>query len=561
MKNKIIARIAMAQVNFTVGDLRGNAEKIIYAIDGAVKKDVDIITFPELSITGYPPEDLLLKKQFIEDNIKELKNIAKYTRDIVAVVGFANSSKGKIFNSAAVLHNGKIRGTYNKMLLPNYGVFDEKRYFAQSKMDEMAFNANGLIFGVNICEDIWHSEDTLGLYNKLKAKLLLNINASPYYAGKINLREDIVKKVAKNNKIVVSYNNLVGGQDELVFDGQSLFVDAKGSIIARGEAFKEDLIIIDMPFEIGKVNRSKNLVLIDHVFKSDKVVLEKRFAKKPGELNEIYSALLVGLRDYVKKNNFKKVILGLSGGIDSSITAAISVDALGKENVIGVFMPTEITSNESFVDAKALADNLGIQFMEIPIGDIYDHYLGLLKTAFEDLPKNIAEENLQARIRGNVLMAISNKFGYMVLTTGNKSEVSCGYCTLYGDTAGGFAVLKDVPKTLVYRLSEYRNAISVVIPSNVLIKAPTAELRPNQKDTDSLPPYDILDKILKLYVEDDVPFQKIVRRGFDKELVKKVISLVDNSEYKRRQGPPGVKITPKAFGRDRRMPIINRYRE
>lgn len=559
MNNIITLRLAMAQANFTVGDLKTNSEKIVRYINESLALGSDIVTFPELALTGYPPEDLILKKQFVEDNLLYLKRIADSVKNIVAVVGFVNRSRNDIYNSAALIYKGKIRGIYDKMLLPNYGVFDEKRYFSPGKK-ALAFNVEGVVCGVNICEDIWHSELTVKGLKSLGVKLILNINASPYYAGKINLREAIIKKAAKDTAAVVSYNNLVGGQDELVFDGQSLLVDGKGNVLTRGGAFKEDLIVFDINFKKPQKTSSKKIVNLDYIVKNKKIALHQRNIRKPLELEEIYSALVLGLRDYVRKNNFKKVVLGLSGGIDSSLTAAIASDALGKENVYGVFMPSGFTSKESFIDAKELVDNLGIEFHEIPITGLFEKYIEVLKEIFKGLPENIAEENLQARIRGNILMSLSNKFGYIVLTTGNKSEVSCGYCTLYGDTAGGFAVLKDVTKMLVYRLSEYRNTISRVIPEHTITREPTAELAPNQKDADSLPPYDVLDKILKLYVEEDSSIQDIVKIGFDKGLVERVIMLVDNNEYKRRQAPPGVKITPKAFGRDRRMPITNRYK-
>lgn len=549
----------MVQLNFTVGDLKGNSEKIINSIKAAKSKGVDIVTFPELSITGYPPEGLLLKKQFIDDNLYYLNKIKDATEDIVAVVGFANRLKDNIYNSAAVIHKKKVLGIYNKMLLPNYGVFDEKRYFAPGETS-LLFNLNGIIFGIGICEDIWHDEVTLKPLASGGAGLILIINASPYYEGKINLRESVVKKVAKKYKTAISYNNLVGGQDELIFDGQSLFVDEKGKILLKGDAFNEEMVILDVELKKYLKKVSHKVINIPHYINPKKETISKKAPHKLSELEEVYKALTMGLRDYVMKNNFKKVVLGLSGGIDSALTAAIAVDALGKENVFGVFMPSEFTSEESFIDAKLLARNLGIDFHEIPINALFDGYLGSLDKIFGNMPKNIAEENLQARIRGNLLMALSNKFGYLVLTTGNKSEISCGYCTLYGDTVGGFSVLKDVPKTLVYKLSEYRNSVSKVIPGNVFTKAPTAELRPNQKDTDSLPPYDTLDKILKSYIEDNKSPQEIIKEGFDGKIVNKVISMVDNNEYKRRQAAPGVKITPKALGRDRRMPVTNRYK-
>ncbi len=553
-------RIAIAQINCTVGDLDGNSEKISRYIQRAKGSGVDIISFPELALTGYPPEDLLLKPKFIEDNLKKIKELSKSVNDIVAVVGFVDRKGRDIYNAAAIIYNAKIYGIYHKMLLPNYGVFDEKRYFNPGD-NPLVFKFGKFIFGVNICEDIWHKEGPTKQQALAGAELILNINASPYHAGKIKEREEIIRKQAKASRLFIAYTNLVGGQDELVFDGQGMVVNDSGRIVSRAGAFKEDLLIADLNIPVKKLRLSKRIITIaDGLPSKDRAPLSRKGLSPLEAVAEIYQALLLGLRDYVTKNGFQKVVIGLSGGVDSSIVAALAVDALGKENVIGVFMPSRYSSSESEVDATQLAGNLGIKFITIPIEQIYKIYLMVLEPHFLGQDKDITEENLQARIRGNILMALSNKFGWLVLTTGNKSEMSTGYATLYGDMAGGFALIKDVPKQLVYKLARYRNSLSLVIPERVLTKEPTAELRPNQKDRDTLPPYETLDPILKAYVEEDKDLAKIISSGLDKETVSRVLNMVDKSEYKRRQSPPGIKITPRAFGRDRRMPITNKYR-
>jgi len=558
MKNSL--RIALAQINCTVGDLEGNTQKIIQYVHRSAGFGVDIIAFSELAITGYPPEDLLLKEHFIQDNLEYLRKIVKAVKDTVVIVGFVDKKGRAIYNAAAIIYQQKIFGIYHKMFLPNYGVFDEQRYFAAGS-EPQVFKFGRSIFGVNICEDIWHKEGPTKSQAKDSAKLIFNINASPYHSGKIKEREEMVSAQAKSNHAYIAYVNLVGGQDELVFDGQSMVLDSQGKVISRLEAFKEDLLIVDLKLPPGKLKLSKKTTIItDKLTAKDRAVLPVKEIKglKPAE--EVYQALCLGLHDYVVKNGFKKVVVGLSGGIDSGLVATLAVDALGKENVVGVFMPSRYSSNESEVDAQQLAQNLGIKLINIPIEQIYKMYLMVLESHFLGSEKNIAEENLQARIRGNLLMALSNKFGWLVLTTGNKSEMSTGYATLYGDMAGGFAVIKDVPKTLVYKLTRYRNSFDPVIPERVITKAPTAELKANQKDTDTLPAYETLDPILKAYVEEDKDLNKIVSLDFDREIVDKVLRMVDKSEYKRRQSPPGIKITPKAFGRDRRMPITNKYR-
>lgn len=558
MEKKI--RLAIAQINCTVGDLSSNAKKITECIKKAQAAGADIISFPELAITGYPPEDLLLKSHFIQRNIDTLKDVAKSVGDIVAVVGFVNRQGTKNYNAAAIIYKGKIRAIYHKMLLPNYGVFDEVRYFKFGQRPVM-LKIDNVVLGINICEDIWHRKGPIKVQAQAGAQIIITINSSPYHIGRIREREKIVQSIAKNNKVFVSYTNLVGGQDELVFDGRSMIVNNKGRIIARAKAFEEDLLISDIAVAEKYKRTDKNTITIEKKISEKLPALSNRISAMPENSEEAYHALLLGLKDYTAKNSFKKVVVGLSGGIDSALVAALAIDALGKENVIGVFMPSRYSSQESADDAKKLAENLGIRYEVISIEQIFKMYLLGLSSIFAGLEKNITEENLQARIRGNILMALSNKFGWLVLTTGNKSEMSTGYATLYGDMAGGFAVIKDVPKTLVYKLSKYRNSISQVIPESVLTKEPTAELKPDQKDSDTLPPYNRLDPILKAYVEDDRDVKKIISMGCDKYDVLKVAAMVDRSEYKRRQAPPGIRITPKAFGKDRRMPITNRYKE
>jgi len=559
MKKQVL-RIALAQINCTVGDLSGNCQRMLSCLKQAQQAGADIVTFPELAITGYPPEDLLHKPKFIADNLSALKGFTVSIGNIIAIAGFADKDKFGIYNAAAVINQGKVIGVYRKMLLPNYGVFDEKRYFIEGAKP-LVFRLGQVIFGVNICEDIWHNNGPLSAQAKSGARLIFNINASPYHAGKIKERETIVKTQAKRNKVFIAYNNLVGGQDELVFDGTSMVVSDSGRMIGRAASFKEDLLIVDVAVPVSKAGNAKKALSIDKLISGeDKPRLSAKINKPLEYVPEVYGALLLGLKDYVAKNGFRKAVIGLSGGIDSALVAALAVDALGKDNVTGVFMPSRYSSEESLIDATQLADNLGIKIINLSIDEVYKAYLTLLQPHFAGRPSDIAEENLQARIRGNCLMALSNKFGYLVLTTGNKSEMSTGYATLYGDMAGGFAVIKDVPKVLVYQLSKYRNSITPVIPERIITKEPTAELRPNQKDSDSLPPYEKLDPILKEYIEEDNGLEAIVKAGFDKETVVKVINLVDKSEYKRRQAPPGIKITPKAFGRDRRMPITNKYK-
>lgn len=565
MKNSKKIRIALAQVNPTVGDLEGNLRKVVDYISKARDKGAHLIAFPELMITGYPPEDLLLKPQFIKDNLKALKEVQRHTEGITAIIGFVDKKDG-IYNASAIIHNRKLIDVYHKILLPNYGVFDELRYFKPGKRCPV-YRINDIIIGVSICEDIWFPEGPTGSQAEAGGRLIININGSPYHAGKRLLREKMLKKRAKENKVIIAYVNLVGGQDELVFDGQSLIVNEKGDIILRGKAFEEELLLcdIDIPEKKIKVKPKKKaeiIVITDKGLSIPAAPISEEEIKLLSEVEEIYKALVLGTKDYVEKNGFKKVVISLSGGVDSSLVATIAVDAIGKENVIGLFLPSPYTSQWSKEDANELAKNLGIRFIEVPITEIYEEYLKTLSQEFKGLPQNTTEENLQARIRGNILMAFSNKFGWLVLTTGNKSEMSVGYATLYGDMAGGFGVIKDVPKTMVYKLCEYRNKREgkPLIPQRVLWKEPSAELKPDQKDSDTLPPYEVLDPILKAYIEDDRGFDEILKMGCDIACAKDVIMMIDRSEYKRRQAPPGIKITPRAFGRDRRFPITNKYR-
>ncbi len=566
-------RFAMAQINPTVGDLQGNRDKIVKFITDARSLGCDIVIFPELALTGYPPEDLLLKPQFTEDAMKVLHEIAHKAENITAIVGCLDKTKDGLYNSAALIRNKEFVYTYHKILLPNYGVFDEKRYFKAGN-ESFAFRFEGLKIGVNICEDIWEGAGPASFEAmNMGTAVIINISASPYYAGKLHVRESMLSQRAKETANIILYNNLVGGQDELVFDGGSMVLGWQGSILARGRQFEEDLVLFDLNAEeylkYRKVPRKKVAV---NNFKPKEISLRRceikirppfpsRHIEKLGSVEEVYKALLLGTKDYVLKNGFKKAVLGVSGGIDSALALAIAVDALGKDNIAAVTMPSIYTKDETRSDAVVVARNLGVKTTTIPINTIMQAYTRMLKKEFKGAKPDVAEENLQARIRGNLLMALANKFGWIVLTTGNKSEMSTGYCTLYGDMAGGFAVIRDVPKTVVYNLVEYRNAIAnkEIIPKTIIKRPPTAELKPNQKDQDTLPPYSTLDAILKLYVEEDRSFHDITASHFDPKVVKKTVSMVDKNEYKRRQGPPGVKITPRAFGKDRRFPITNRY--
>jgi NAD+ synthase (glutamine-hydrolysing) len=572
-------RIGLCQINTTVGDIEGNTKKILDYIAKGKKMGADLLVFPEMAVTGYPPEDLLLMPKFIEANLRAVNKITKATTSITAIVGFVHKD-GDIFNSAALLHNGKMIDVYSKTYLPNYGVFDEDRYFQVGK-ENFIFTLKSTPIGLSICEDLWYPGDpirTQALYGG--AELIVNISSSPYHAGKSIFRDKMISTRASDNSAIVAYCNLVGGQDELVFDGGSLVIDQRGELIVRGKQFEEDLVLADLDMEAvfrmrlhdPRIRRErfseeeKGLRKIELPAQIHSVrkrpPIPKRDQKPLDRLAEIYSALVLGTGDYIRKNGFQRVLIGLSGGIDSALTAAIAVDALGEKGVVGVTMPSQYSSRGSVEDSELLAENLGIRLIKIPITEIFQAYLKTLSPPFKGLKPDVTEENIQARIRGNILMALSNKLGWLVLTTGNKSEMSVGYCTLYGDMAGGYAVLKDVPKTLVYELTKFRNKKEgkAIVPKNVFVKPPSAELRLNQKDEDSLPPYAILDPILQAYVEEDKGVEDITKMGFKENMIKEVIQMVDRNEYKRRQSPPGVKITHRALGKDRRLPVTNKYR-
>ncbi len=531
-------RIALAQINTTVGDIPGNVRRILTGCGRAREAGAALVIFPELAITGYPPEDLLLRGSFIDRNLAAWDEVARGVRGITAVVGFVDrDGKGKAYNAAGIAADGRPLGVYRKIHLPNYGVFDEVRYFRRGT-EPMLFPVGGTRAGITVCEDIWVRGGPVPRESKEGAGLILNISASPYHAGKWETRRNLLAGHARRNRLPVAYCNLVGGQDELVFDGGSMVVGPSGEVIARAAMFDEELLLCD----VGGPEPGGPVAPI--------LPLEE----------EIFRALVTGTRDYVEKNRFPGTIVGLSGGIDSSIVAVVAVEALSPSRVLGVTMSSPYTSRESVEDAHALAENLGIRCLDLSISDTFEALGRTLAAPFAGRAADAAEENLQARIRGTILMALSNKFGDLVLTTGNKSEMSVGYATLYGDMAGGFAVIKDVFKTMVYRVSRWYNESRgrAVIPERVLAKPPSAELRPNQFDTDSLPDYAILDPILKMYVEEDRSVPEMTAAGHDEAVVRRAVSMVDRSEYKRRQAPPGVKITPRALGKDRRMPITNR---
>lgn len=563
--------------------MSSNAQKIIRNIEAAKSAGASIVAFPEMAITGYPPEDLLFKAGFIEDNLRALRKIIPKTKGICAIVGFVDK-KEDIYNAAAIMADGKLADVYHKMYLPNYGVFDEFRYFRPGDRAPV-YRINGSMVGVSICEDIWYPEGPSRTQALLGAELLININASPFSAGKESVRERMLIGRARDSAAVIAYLNTVGGQDELVFDGASMIINQSGEAVRRGARFKEDLVIEDVDLGAVFSKRLQDPRLRQQAIEKSgagssvidikiKTPAKRRLPKpaskpapyKPLSLEEeVFEALKLGLRDYIHKQGFNKqgVLIALSGGVDSAFVAAIAADALGADKVLGVFMPSRYTSNVSKEDALELCKNLRIKLLELPIDSLFKGFLDSLGGPFRGLPANATEENIQARIRGTLMMALSNKTGRLVLTTGNKSEMSVGYATLYGDMAGGFAVIKDVPKTLVYSICMMRNKKSSgpVIPSRVLAKAPTAELRPNQKDTDSLPPYDVLDPILKAYIEEERSIADIAEiTGSPESLVREVVNMVDKSEYKRRQSPPGIKITSRAFGRDWRLPITNRYK-
>ena len=556
-------RIALAQINPVVGDIAGNELLITNSIADALAAGAALVCLPELALTGYPPEDLLLKEHVLTDAAEALERIARGVEGIVAIVGYPQRD-GAVYNSAAVLADGRVAGNYKKNHLPNYGVFDEHRYFEAGSQGAL-IELNGNLIGLSICEDIWTAGPPESDEAAAGASLIINLSASPFQAGKGIAREQMLAERATANNVAVAFCAQVGGQDELVFDGHSLVIDSGGATIARAPQFEQWLLSCEIELPESQFDSSVDSVELLGSFTtnppSDDTSLDHLLARIEGDDESVYAALVLGTRDYANKNGFDRAVLGLSGGVDSALVACIACDALGAARVSCVTMPSEFSSEATYSDAISLAESLGVELLELPIGDLMELYGALLAPTFDGRPADLTEENLQARIRGNLLMALSNKFGWLVLTTGNKSEMAVGYSTLYGDSAGGFAVIKDVPKTLVYRLCELRNLRNdAAIPESILTRAPSAELRADQADEDSLPPYEILDPLLEGYVEQDLGAEQLIAAGFDAEVVAQVIGLVDRAEYKRRQQPPGIKVTGKAFGRDRRMPITNRYK-
>ena len=556
-------RIALAQINPVVGDIAGNELLITNSIADALAAGAALVCLPELALTGYPPEDLLLKEHVLTDAAEALERIARGVEGIVAIVGYPQRD-GAVYNSAAVLADGRVAGNYKKNHLPNYGVFDEHRYFEAGSQGAL-IELNGNLIGLSICEDIWTAGSPESDEAAAGASLIVNLSASPFQAGKGIAREQMLAERATANNVAVAFCAQVGGQDELVFDGHSLVIDSVGAAIARAPQFEQWLLSCEIELPESQFDGSVDSVELLGSFTtnppSDDTSLDHLLARIEGDDESVYAALVLGTRDYANKNGFDRAVLGLSGGVDSALVACIACDALGAARVSCVTMPSEFSSEATYSDAISLAESLGVELLELPIGDLMELYGALLAPTFDGRPADLTEENLQARIRGNLLMALSNKFGWLVLTTGNKSEMAVGYSTLYGDSAGGFAVIKDVPKTLVYRLCELRNLRNdAAIPESILTRAPSAELRADQTDEDSLPPYEILDPLLEGYVEQDLGAEQLIAAGFDAEVVAQVIGLVDRAEYKRRQQPPGIKVTGKAFGRDRRMPITNRYK-
>ena len=550
----------MAQMNLPVGDVAGNAVRVSEEAARAEELGAQVVAFPELAITGYPPEDLVLKRSFIDANVAAMQQVAATSGRALTIFGFIDRGHGSLYNAAAVCQGGRVLAVYRKHLLPNYGVFDERRYFEPGR-GHFLFDTPDGVLGVCVCEDAWSETGPVTRQGDAGAQIVININASPFHKDKIGERLELLSARARRAKAAIAYVNMVGGQDELVFDGGSLAVDAQGGLLARFPQFEEHTGLIDVPLGEAGTSRHPSVRRVSAELPPPSGSATAGVAPDPAGIEEVYGALKLALSDYAGKNGFEKVVIGLSGGIDSALTAAIAADALGPDAVTGVAMPSEFSSTHSVEDARALADNLGIEMLQIPIARPYQAYLASLEDTFGPVEMGLAEENLQARIRGTILMAISNRYGHLLLATGNKSEMACGYATLYGDMAGGFALLKDVFKTEVYALCRYRNEISPVIPANVITKPPSAELRPDQKDSDSLPLYEILDPILEAYIEDDLGIAEITAGGFEQATAEKVIALVDRAEYKRRQAPPGPKVTTKAFGRDRRLPISSRWRE
>ena len=557
-------RITGAQLSFAVGAIEENKSKILSTLEEAEKINSDIVVFPELCITGYPPEDLLLRESFVGKNFAVLEEIAEFSGRTSGIIGFVDRSLEEqstdnvdrnITNAAAIIQNGDVKGIYHKCYLPNYSVFDEARYFAKGTKPEEIFWYENIAVGINICEDIWIDNGPAEEQVKKGASVIININASPFDINKTEQRKVNVKNKAKKLKVPIVYLNMVGGQDELVFDGGSFVVDSHGKIIHEAEQFSEEIFSFDLEVEVKNVKSEGKLI----VNEKNSELPSLKSSNSLTELESMYAALKLGLSDYVEKNNFKKVLVGLSGGIDSALTATIAVDALTSDNVIGVAMPSKFNAKSSLEDAKELANNLNIELKTIIIEETADKFRKLLKESIGEDLKSVVDENIQSRIRGNLLMGLSNQLGAMVVATGNKSEMAVGYSTLYGDLAGGFALLKDVYKTEVYNLSNYRNSISKVIPQNIIEKKPSAELSEDQYDSDSLPEYDLLDKILKMYIELDYSSEKIIKSKIDRDVVLDILEKVDRNEYKRKQVAPGVKLTSRAFGKDRRMPITNTY--
>ena len=582
-------RIALGQINSTVGDLQGNVDRMLALVREAEEQRADLVAFPELALTGYPPEDLLFKRQFLLDARAQLDRLVAASENIVIVTGvpelvdgepfhpgaalYPDDVQGRVYNGAAVAYGGHLSTIYRKILLPNYGIFDEQRYFARGE-ECPVFEVNGVQVGVGVCEDIWYEVGPALVQRLAGAEVIVNINASPYHRGRGEQRRSLLSRRAADHGLFIAYVNMTGGQDELVFDGQSVVFGPEGELLARAPQFRESLLLADVDGDearpLAASLRASDTTRIGeprryHLFgarEGDRESLPPSIAEEMHPLTEVYEALVMGTRDYVKKSGFSGAVIGLSGGIDSALTTAIAADALGADSVTAFFMPSQYTSGQSYDDSKALIENLGVRMAVLAIKPAFDTYLDTLAEEFDGAEPDATEENLQARIRGNLLMAASNKFGWIVLTTGNKSEMATGYATLYGDMAGGFAVIKDVPKTLVQQLSRHRNVMAgrEVIPESIIVRPPTAELRPDQKDEDSLPPYDLLDRILEAYVEEDCSVEEILASGLPRDAVELTVRLVDRSEYKRRQAPPGVKVTRRNFGRDRRLPIVNRYR-
>ena len=562
--NKKTIRIAGAQKSFPVGAIQKNKQTILDCFEEAEEKEADILIFPELALTGYPPEDLLLRESFVGKNFAVLEELAEFSSSTSGVVGFVDRNlddshtdkqKRDIANAAAIIQNGDVKGIYHKCFLPNYSVFDEARYFAKGNNPGNVFWYEDVGIGISICEDIWIEDGPSSQQVENGASLIININASPYDQNKTDLRKELVVNQAKKLGVPIIYLNMVGGQDELVFDGGSFVVDGEGEILYQAQQFKEELFYLDLDLEVKEHPKGSILEIRHKASELDSPQSVQLLSKN----ESLYSALKLGLFDYVSKNNFEKVLVGLSGGIDSALTATIAVDSLGSDNVVGVALPSKYNTEESLVDARLLAENLDIEFKVIEIEEIVNIFRNTLKESVNDELGQTTDENIQSRVRGNILMALSNQTGAMVVSTGNKSEMAVGYSTLYGDLAGGFALLKDLYKTEVYNLANFRNSISSVIPQNTIDKEPSAELRPDQFDKDSLPEYELLDEILRMYIEEDSSSEKIIAKGIDENIVYDVLSKVDRNEYKRKQVAPGVKLTEKAFGKDRRMPITNTY--